>query len=875
MGSVTDKCQSLVSNVNDAISWIDQYVSEDDGKISFIRELKEKRRLARRLTYSSKNKPAVAIFGASQAGKSYLVSNICSTSTADAMEVVIGNDTVDFLEKLDPANKVESTGAVTRFTSDDFSQGDGKEVFIRLLSEIEIVKILANGYFSDIRNNSTNRITDSDVRDVMTELGASKGIDDCDGMTEDDVYDLREYLDDNFSNEYFVGAISQAGLWDELASFIPKVKGNERYKLFELFWGKISILTEVYQKLSSVIRSLGYATEAYCGSEALMPKKIEKNKGEFISNTILDVGLFNNLIGSDPLEKITVIGKNGIRTLLSRSAVTGIVSEIVLTVPSKIKEHSGREFFKEADLLDFPGARSRNEIPISKLENNEEDSVKEIFLRGKVAYLFDKYAYYPNDITSLILCQADNNQEVKSLPSLVGRWISKTHGAFPEDRDGKPTSLFFVFTKFDKELSLKGGREEYHSSWNARLRTNLEDEMSKSVEQSWPMQWDSLGGFKNCFWVRDPSWSESIFIENNDECKIRDEYLSILPKQKESFKENKFVLEHFHNPDKAWDAAATPSNTGIEYIIESFTPTCTKILKQQQVEKILAEYINEISILISPFHKSGDLQKLIESAQNDSNMVIRAIVVSMQRENAFGRLLDQMLVTDSLAWQTYFNFLQDVTEDDSSDNDMNQSSVSEVVIDSDILKELGILSDDVTKSKDSKSEIYAKRLISKWQSYLKTVYQTDDKLDSTGLGKDECRKLVQGLIGTASRVNLKKIITEQVHEFVEDDAQEGIDLIAKLSTKMLNDLVLSGGWLFVDEDKRPIREGIPVFQEEAFTSPLIPEVKNSFAGNNIFNSWLTGTKECYVANVKYEHDIGGVDVVANQQLGNIITTLGA
>ena len=875
MGSVTNKCQALVSNINNAISWIDQYVSEDDGKISFIRELKEKRRLVRRLTYSAENKPAVAIFGASQAGKSYLVSNICSTSTADAMEVVIGNDTVDFLEKLDPANKVESTGAVTRFTSDDFSQGEGKEVFIRLLSEIEIVKILANGYFSDIRNNRDNRITESDVRDVMTELSVLVGVDDCDGMTEDDIYDLREYLDDNFSNEYFVGAISQAGLWDELASFIPKIKSSERYKLFELFWGKISILTEVYQKLSSVLRSLDYVTEAYCGSEALIPKKIEKNKGEFISNTILDVGLFNNLIGSDPLEKITVIGKNGVRSLLSRSAVTGVISEIVLTIPSKIKEHSNRRFFKEADLLDFPGARSRNEIPVSKLENNEEDAVKEIFLRGKVAYLFDKYAYYPNDITSLILCQADNNQEVKSLPSLVGRWISKTHGAYPEDREGKPTSLFFVFTKFDKELSLKGGREEYHSAWNARLRTNLEDEMSKSVEQSWPMQWDSLGGFKNCFWVRDPNWSEHIFIENDDECKVRDEYLSVLPEQKKSFKENKFVIEHFHNPDKAWDAAATPSNTGVEYIIESFTPTCTKILKQQQVGKILAEYVNEIYGLISPFYKSGDLQKLIENAQNDSNMVIRAIIVSMQRENAFGRLLDQMLVTDSLAWQTYFNFLQDVAEDDLNEANINQSAVSEIIIDSDILTDLGIPSDDVVNSEDSKSEIYAKRLISKWQSYLKSIYQTNDKLDSTSLEKEECRKLVQGLIGTASRVNLKKIIAEQIHEFVEDDAQEGIDLIAKLSTKILNDLVLSGGWLFVDEKERPTRGGTPVFQNEVFTSPLIPEVKNSFAGNNIFNSWLASTKECYVANVKYEYDIGGIDVVANQQLGNIITALDA
>lgn len=876
MVSITDKCQLLISNINEFISWVDQNVSDDDGKDDIIRELKEKRRLANRLVYSSKNKPAVAVFGASQAGKSYLVSSICSSSVSDKMEVVIGSSTVDFLDELDPANKVESTGVVTRFTTENFSQGAGKEILVRLLSEIEIVKIISNGYFSDIRNtNTADRVTVSDIRDLMLELKSLAGPDNCDGMLEDDIYDLEEYLNDNFSNEYLIGSISESGLWDELAKLIPKVDGLNRYKIFELFWGKVQVLTEVYKTLLSAIRSLDYAKEAYCSNEALIPKKIEKSQGEFISNTILDVELFNNIIGIDPLNKVMVIGSNNKKSLLSRSVVTGIISEIVLSIPKSIEKKENRLFFQEADLLDFPGARSRNEIPISKLKNNEDNSIKEVFLRGKVAYLFDKYAYYPNDITSLILCQADNNQEVKSLPSLVGRWINKTHGALPEDRDGKLTSLFFVFTKFDKELSLKSGREEYHSSWNARLRKNLVNEMSTSVEQQWPVHWDSLGGFKNCFWVRAPKHSDHIFIESANECKVRDEYLSILPEQKKTFKENKFVLEHFHNPDKAWDSAATPSNTGVEYIIENLAPTCTKILKKQQIEKTLSEYKTETKNIILGFYKTGDLQELIESAKNDSNIVIKSLIILSKQNNfSIGWLLDEMLVTDSLAWQTYFNFIQDKSDSELVENDTSQNSVNGIDIDLDLLEDLGMLIDNITSTKASKAEVYAKKLISKWQSYLKAIYQSDEKLKSTGLKKSEFQKLIQAFIGSANRVDLKKAIAKEINEYIEDDSHESIDLIAKLSTKKLNDFIISAGWLFVDVSSRPSKGKKPIFIDEPITSPFYPEVSNSFAGNEIFNSWLLGTKECYVANVKYEHDIGGFDVMANKALGDILRNIG-
>ena len=75
---------------------------------------------------------------------------------------------------------------------------------------------------------------------------------------------------------------------------------------------------------------------------------------------------------------------------------------------------------KENDLLDFPGARSRKKELLCTLE--DDIILINVLLRGKVAYLFNKY----NEsklINILLYCHHGEKNEVTDVPHMLNEWI--------------------------------------------------------------------------------------------------------------------------------------------------------------------------------------------------------------------------------------------------------------------------------------------------------------------------------------------------------------------------------------------------------------------------------------------------------------------
>ncbi len=491
-----EKLQGAISN---AIDWAGNHLKKEEGQLATLHTLKSYGRQAKRLMRASSTRPCIAVFGASQAGKSYLVSNLVRLPESDTLEISVkgGERNLNFITEMNPSGGRESTGLVTRFTIVENAEMAPGRFFLKLLTQTDIVKIIANGYFNDLKRK--NMLDIEQMQELFKELRQKTGQAVADSLDEDDIYDLKEYLEDEFPSEGIINDLKRTGFWDEIAYIVPRLKSEERYRVFEILWGKIPVFTIIYNKLASGLKQLNFACNATCDVNALIPREVKNKDGVQVPNTIIDVQLIDGLLKDEHLSPVTITGDNGVNADLSRSTLTALVAEITLVLPKATAEHSDRKFLETADVLDFPGARSRLKIESDTIGNDPRTDLL-VFLRGKIAYLFDSYNF-TYGINALLLTIPDGPPEVKTLPELMAKWIKNTHGETPEKRTGKTPSLFVVFTKFNKDLEYKPGENDdtHASKFNGRLFSNFSNEMDAPVTNKWTVQWDANGPFKNCF----------------------------------------------------------------------------------------------------------------------------------------------------------------------------------------------------------------------------------------------------------------------------------------------------------------------------------------------------------------------------------------
>ncbi len=78
------------------------------------------------------------------------------------------------------------------------------------------------------------------------------------------------------------------------------------------------------------------------------------------------------------------------------------------------------------------GSSSRNLEDVGKVKGVAEGAnpLRELLLRGKVAYLFQRYSA-ERELSAMLLCIPDGNQEVRDLSDMMTAWIDQTIGATP------------------------------------------------------------------------------------------------------------------------------------------------------------------------------------------------------------------------------------------------------------------------------------------------------------------------------------------------------------------------------------------------------------------------------------------------------------
>ena len=142
--------RELAAACRDAGAWVTRNSelvrNEQEG---LLKELRRAGRMFGRCARAADRKMCAGVFGPSQAGKSYLISAL-ARDTEGNLQARFGAEMHDFISEINPEGGKESTGLVTRFTmTRPESLPEGHPVQIRLLSETDLVKIIANTWFAD------------------------------------------------------------------------------------------------------------------------------------------------------------------------------------------------------------------------------------------------------------------------------------------------------------------------------------------------------------------------------------------------------------------------------------------------------------------------------------------------------------------------------------------------------------------------------------------------------------------------------------------------------------------------------------------------------------------------------------------------------
>jgi len=599
---IEENCQRLILVNEKAQKWI-----KDNPKLipSPDRILSDFRKGARNLKKVQKalKKPmCTGVFGPSQAGKSYLLSTLAK-GVDGKLIADFGEKTLDFLESINPDGGKESTGLVTRFTLHaQTSPISGFPVHLNLLSEMDLVKIIANTYYSDCQNKAIP--AREEIKKRLDSLETYKGPAN-NTVSLDDIEELREYIEGEFDSQMRVNDLRR-DFWPAAADLAPFLPLEKRVKLYSLIWDEVGPLTDLLRVLLSNLEKLGFAEEAYAPISSLVPKTI----GIIDVAQLFDCGE-NSAEKKDlkpPIELRTTTGKVAV---IPRWIVTAITAELTIKMQS-----SPGDLFQHTDLLDFPGYRSRFKYQNIKqeLSVDGDEKSRQMFLRGKVAYLFQKYSR-DKELTSMLLCVGPGNQEVKDLPIAIDKWVCETHGSDENERkqNTEKDSLLLVLTKADLDFEDKAGLQAGDvARWKNRISASLTDYFANGF--SWPRKWRGNEPFKNVFLLRNPNvqWHAVMEFENNKdgiEVGIRRDRRDYVEKLRQSFLSCDSVLMHFDDPNASWDALMKLNDGGISYLKEHLSPLCEKSIKERQLKKTLTEEAKRALTNLEGFYHTDDKEE--------------------------------------------------------------------------------------------------------------------------------------------------------------------------------------------------------------------------------------------------------------------------
>lgn len=819
--TLAQTCTQTADAALDALDWFANPENEDlvgTVRPQLQREFRRFSTQARALSEAVSRPMCVGLFGPSQAGKSYLAAGLSRNGSKPLHVRFAGGEDKNFLNQINPEGDRESTGVVTRFSMKDVPHPDGFPVALRLLSESDVIKILGNTYFLDSDPKVLSPIPAEELAKVLQDSRAGVGTSDGTFSVER-VWDLQDYFQKQFGHLTPMTALSD--FWEEAEDLAPKLDITGRAKLFSALWGLHGKLTETYLALVTALAQLGFPTDAFAGIDALIPR----------AKSIIDVETLLGL-GDPNAETLAVRTFQGAAISLARPVVTALIAELRLVIAEQ-----PWPMFEHTDLLDFPGARNRDPLDLTDFLQ-KDDALKQLLVRGKVAYLFDRYVA-DQELTSMLLCVKPSNQDITSLPSLVSDWIDRTHGSTPEQRSNRPTLLFFILGWFNEHLKRLPGEDEddLGTRYKSRINGALPDFFGKSQKKlNWTNNWTTGQPFQNCFWLRDPGFSTQTFeAADGQETGVKPEEQDRIARMRQAYLDVEEVQTYFADPAEAWDKAMLPADGGVKHLAMSLEPVCEPDMKRRQVAGRLQDLRQQMRAKLVHFYVSDDAEKRIAERRVVADDVLRSVEAAANARQ-FGALLKILQIDEGFLRDHLYKYRNRAAQAATPPQDEGSQARRRGRFDRGNAAAQPV---EVTRSSDAKDKtvLICDEMVRTWISLIGERADSERIARDLRVPADHLKEIVSELAGAAQRLGLSESIAQELRRFAfHDGADRAIIRNAVVGARQINGFVAKLGFDKIPEANRPTAptsdgQQCPVFKAEPFVSssitlpetPVLPE----------------------------------------------------
>lgn len=703
------KINAQIEAINSALTWIKRNKPEH-YKQRFMQLVEERRKL-RKIAMAVANNPGIAAFGKSQVGKSYLMSSILQEKGKPFK--VRANDTeYDFIGKINPiGDNVEATGVVTRFSS--FKRTPEKysskyPVLLKPLSVADIIIILSDGYFNNLGDYT------SEGEKEIEEKGETVYAKYCDQpeverspLPADDVLNIKNYFKQHINHAQVFWRTSY---FDNVAAVSERIPVSEWADVFAILWHHHPDLTRLFNRIVSTLRRLSFSNEVYLPIESVLHNGIKPN-------TIMSVDCLRTMFDENQEYTTEAFLRQGTDFVsagqFAKGEICALCSEVVFKIEDEFLKSTNSYRFediapevqaklnkgsiemsilKDNDLLDFPGARAPEQEKSEKLSEN--NVLLNIYLRGKVAYLFNKY----NEaavINVLMFCHHQADSDVTNLYLLLDEWVRNYVGDTPEARrqtiqsTGGIAPLFYVGTKFNMDLAVRtdvtaNQINSINNRWKDRFERVLYGECFHPETVDWVFNWTQPGTkFKNSYLLRDFKWSGPVGSKlykgydpevpgteelprmaadkadgTNSEGYVTDSYYQ---QMRQSFCNHPATKMLFEDPALAWDVAASRNNDGALYIIEKLSVVAHNLeqTREQQFSQQIDDIRARILDVLEQYHVSEDTDEILQENIRKANSIIREMDFTCNEDNYFfGHLLQALQITETRCLQEVHRLIQ-------------------------------------------------------------------------------------------------------------------------------------------------------------------------------------------------------------------------